>query len=205
MADLPGRRLILASGSPFRAKMLRDAGLAFEAMPAKIDERGLETTLRTGGKAVGASDVALALAVAKGEAVGRDHPDALVIGCDQVLCLEGALISKAETVEAARQQLLQLRGRTHELHSGIALIASGQVVWKHVEIARMTMRAFSSGFLEDYLQRMGHRACQTVGGYEIEGPGIQLFERIEGDHFTIIGLPLLALLDRLRGLGAIEA
>lgn len=204
MAEPARPRLILASGSPFRRKMLNDAGLQFDVVVAKIDERGLENELRSRGQAVNASGIAIALAVAKAQAVSRTNPDALVIGCDQVLGFETALLSKAESIEEARTQLLRLRGKQHALYSGIALISGGDVVWKHVDVARMSMRAFSEGFLDSYLAEMGDRVCQTVGGYEIEGRGIQLFERIEGDHFTIIGLPLLPLLAKLRELGAIE-
>jgi len=203
MAEMP--RLVLASASPFRKQMLAAAGLSFDVAPAHIDERSVESMLITSGQAVDASQVAVALAVAKGEAVSKAHPDALVIGCDQVLGFEGALLSKAESVPAARAQLARLRGKTHTLHSGIALIRGGQVVWRHVEIARMTMRTFSEVWLDAYVARMGERLCWTVGGYEIEGEGIQLFERIEGDHFTIIGLPLLALLAQLRVLKVLAA
>jgi len=198
-------RLVLASASPFRRQMLEAAGLAFEVAPAPIDERAVEEVLVSSGRAVEASDVATALAVAKGLAVSKARPDAWVIGCDQVLGFEGALLSKAETVEAARQQLQRLRGKTHTLHSGICLVKGGEPVWTHVEIARMTMRPFSDGWLDGYVGRMGERLCWTVGGYEIEAEGIQLFERIEGDHFTIIGLPLLALLAKLRELKVLEA
>ena len=198
-------RLILASASPFRKQMLAAAGLTFDVVPAHIDERAVENMLVSGGQAVDASSIALALAVAKGQAVGHAHPGALVIGCDQVLGFEGALLSKAESLPAARAQLARLRGKTHTLLSGICLIRGGQVVWKHVEIARMTMRTFSDAWLDDYVARMGERLCWTVGGYEIEGEGIQLFEQIEGDHFTIIGLPLLPLLAQLRAMKVLPA
>lgn len=198
-------RLILASASPFRKQMLAAAGLTFDVAPAQIDERAVENTLVSSGQAVDASEVAMALAVAKGMAVGNAHPGALVIGCDQVLGFEEALLSKAEDVPAARAQLARLRGKTHTLHSGICLVRGGQVVWKHVEIARMTVRVFSDAWLDGYVARMGERLCWTVGGYEIEGAGIQLFERIEGDHFKIIGLPLLALLAELRALKVLAA
>jgi septum formation protein len=198
-------RLILASASPFRKQMLSSAGLAFDAIPAHIDERAVENALIGGGQAVDASQIAVALSVAKGLAVGKAHPEALVIGCDQVLGFEGALVSKAESIPGARAQLARLRGKTHTLHSGISLTRGGEVVWKHVEVARMTMRVFSDAWLDGYVARMGERLCWTVGGYEIEGEGIQLFERIEGDHFTIIGLPLLALLAELRALKVIAA
>lgn len=203
MAEAP--RLILASASPFRRQMLVAAGLTFEAVPARIDERAVENALMRSRQAVDASGVAAALAIAKGMAVEKEYPGALVIGCDQVLGFEGALLSKAESVAAARAQLARLRGKAHTLHSGICLIRSGEIVWSHVEIARMTMRAFSDAWLDAYVARMGERLCWTVGGYEIEGEGIQLFERIEGDHFTIIGLPLLALLAQLRALKVLAA
>lgn len=194
-------RLVLASASPFRRQMLASAGLVFEIAPASIDERAVENALIQSGQAVDASAVAIALAVAKGMAVGKGRPDALVIGCDQVLGFDGALLSKPETVAAGRAQLARLRGKTHTLHSGISLIHGGEVVWRHVDIARMTMRAFSDAWLDAYVARMGERLCWTVGGYAIEAEGIQLFERVEGDHFTIIGLPLLPLLAKLRELG----
>lgn len=198
-------RLILASASPFRKQMLASAGLMFDVVPAHIDERTVENGLISSGQAVDASGVAVALAISKGVAVSNVHPGALVIGCDQVLGFEGTLLSKADSVPAARAQLERLRGKTHTLHSGICLIRGGQVVWKHVEIARMTMRVFSNAWLDGYVARMGERLCWTVGGYEIEAEGIQLFERIEGDHFTIIGLPLLALLTQLRDMKVLPA
>jgi septum formation protein len=203
MAD--AERLILASGSPFRRQMLQAAGLAFEVHPADIDERSVESSLIAGGDPVDASGIASALAVAKGVAVSNAHPAHLVIGCDQVLGFEGALLHKAESPPAARQQLMRLRGKMHTLHSGICLVRGGKPVWTHVDVACMTMRAFSEGWLEAYMARMGPRLCQTVGGYEIEAEGVGLFERIEGDHFTIIGLPLLPLLAKLRALKVLDA
>lgn len=192
--------LVLASASPFRRQLLAAAGLAFDVVPASIDERALEKVWTSRGTGVDASQLAVALSVAKAEAVGKTRPEALVIGCDQVLACDGALLSKGLDLASARAQLIALRGRTHTLHSGICLVQRGKVVWTHVEVARMSMRPFSDDYLEDYVQRMGERLCWTVGGYEIEGEGIQLFERIEGDHFTIIGLPLLPLLAELRAL-----
>lgn len=192
--------LVLASASPFRRAMLQAAGLAFAVVPAQIDERGLENAWATRGDELDASQLALALAVAKGQSVSNARTGALVIGCDQVLAFEGAFLSKAEDTGKAKQQLSRLRGRTHELHSAVCLSRGGEVVWKYVDIARMTMRNFSDAFLDGYAQRMGARLCQTVGAYEIEGEGIQLFERVEGDHFSIIGLPLLPLLGALRDL-----
>lgn len=192
--------LVLASASPFRRQLLEAAGLEFAVIPARIDERALEKQFTSSGQRADASEVACALAMAKARVVSEAHPAALVIGCDQVLEFEGALLSKTESILAAKAQLARLRGKTHVLHSGLCLARGGKSVWEHVDIARMSMRSFSDSYLEDYSRGMGERMCQTVGGYEIEGQGIQLFERIGGDHFTIIGLPLLPLLAKLREL-----
>lgn len=204
MADVNGDRLVLASGSVFRRRMLEAAGLAFAVQTADIDERALERELFPGGSSE-ASAVACALAKAKAARVSGRLPQALVIGCDQVLALDGALLSKAADPEAARQQLVRLRGRMHTLHTAACLVRGGREIWHTIEVPRMTMRNFSDAFLADYAGKMGARLCQTVGAYEIEGQGIQLFERIEGDLFSIIGLPLLPLLAELRRLGALAA
>ena len=149
--------------------------------------------------------IAAALAAAKAEAVSARLPDALVIGADQVLALGQDLFSKPAGTSEAREQLLRLRGKSHQLHTAASLATGGKVVWTHVEIATLAMRPFSDAFLADYLRAAGDRVCHTVGAYEIEGLGIQLFERIEGSLFTIIGLPLLPLLAELRARGVIDA
>lgn len=201
MASLP---LVLASGSPYRRKMLEAAGLAFRVVPADVDEGALKSRLASGGKRQSPAEVATALARAKAEAVSAAHPDALVIGADQVLALDEELFDKPGDLAAARQQLERLRGREHRLVSAVALARRGHIEWTHVDEAVMAMRAFGTGFLDRYLAEAGAELCGIVGAYEIEGPGIQLFDRVAGDHFTIIGLPLVPLLAELRARGAIE-
>jgi septum formation protein len=203
MAELSRRRLVLASASPFRRRMLEAAGLSFEVVAADVDEAAIKRDLLGSGSAPPA--IAEALALAKAQAVAARVPEALVIGADQVLSLGLDLFSKSGNIPEAREQLQRLRGKTHQLHSAAALVTGGKAVWTHVEIASLTMRAFSDAFLTGYLRQVGDRVCHTVGAYEVEGPGVQLFERIDGDTFTIIGLPLLALLAELRTHGAIDA
>lgn len=201
MAETPRPELILASASPFRRRMLESAGVSFKVTAAEVDEAALKCDLLRSGSSP--SRVAEALAVAKAEEVSRHEPRALVIGADQVLALGEELLSKPANVAAARAQLLYLRGKTHHLHTAVALATGGKAVWNHVETATLAMRPFSDAFLDDYLARVGDRVRRTVGAYEIEGVGIQLFERIEGDIFTIVGLPLLRLLAELRLRGAV--
>ncbi|TMJ67841.1 MAG: septum formation inhibitor Maf [Alphaproteobacteria bacterium] len=203
MAEPARRRLVLASASPFRRRMLEAAGLSFEVAPADVDEAALKRDLLGSGSTP--STIAAALAAAKADAVSARLPDALVIGADQVLALGQDLFSKPVGTPAAREQLLRLRGKSHQLHTAACLATGGKAVWTHVEIATLTMRPFSDAFLADYLRVAGDRVCHTVGAYEIEGLGIQLFERIEGSLFTIIGLPLLPLLAELRARGVIDA
>ena len=200
-ASLP---LILGSGSPFRRRMLEAAGLVFQVVVADVDEAVLKQELARQVPAHGPSGIAQALARAKAEAVSSIHPAAMVIGADQVLALDGELFDKPADVGAARLQLQKLRGKTHRLTSAVVLAHGGKAVWTHVDEAVMTMRAFSADFLEHYLSQGDADLCRMVGAYEIEGAGIQLFQRVEGDHFTIIGLPLLPLLAELRAQGVIE-
>jgi septum formation protein len=199
MAEPARPELVLASASPYRRQMLKAAGLSFRVEPAALDETALQRELEREAPPA----LAEALARAKAQAVSARFPGAVVIGADQVLALDGALLHKPGDVATARAHLTRLRGKTHELHSGVAIARGGRVEWSHVSGARLAMRAFSEAFLEDYLARSGASVCGIVGAYEIEGPGIQLFERIEGDHFTIIGLPLLPLLAHLRTRGVI--
>jgi septum formation protein len=197
--------LILGSGSPYRRKMLEAAGLTFRVIPADVDEAALKRGLAGQEPKPSPGTVADALARAKAAAVSAAHPNALVIGADQVLALGDELFDKPGDLAAARQQLQRLRGKTHRLVSAVALAERGQVVWTHVDEAVLTMRAFSAEFLDRYVAEAGPELCGIVGAYEIEGAGIQLFERVAGDHFTIIGLPLLPLLAELRVRGAIDA
>jgi len=200
-----GAALLLASASPYRRKMLQDAGVSFDAVAANVDEAALKRELYARASKPSAGTVASALAQAKAEAVSRMHKDAMVIGADQVLVLEDDLLDKPGSAGAARVQLTRLRSKTHRLISAVVLAQAGAVLWTHVDEAQLTMRTFSDAFLDRYVAEAGARLAGIVGAYEIEGRGIQLFERVEGDHFTIIGLPLVPLLAELRSRGAIEA
>jgi septum formation protein len=200
----PETPLLLASASAGRSAVLRGASLNFRQEPAKLDERALEAEARRNG-AIDAGRLAMLLAEAKARAVSRLHPEALVIGADQVMACGGEQLSKPPTIEAARGQLRFLRGRTHSLHSAVALAWAGEPLWRHVGRADLTMRVFSEAFLASYLAAEGEAVLGSVGGYRIEGLGIQLFSEVEGDHFTIIGLPLLPLLDYLREIGWLPA
>ncbi|WP_409561509.1 Maf family nucleotide pyrophosphatase [Hyphomicrobium sp. B1] len=191
-------RLVLASGSAARKALLEAAGLTFDVVPAQIDEAAIRTAILEETMGAEASDIASVLAAEKARAVSELHREALVIGADQVLVLGGKIFSKAETMLEARDHLTMMRGRTHDLVSAVALARNGVVHWQTLAVAGMTVRDFSDEFLGAYLERMGDRALASVGCYELEGTGVQLFERIEGDYFTILGIPLLPLLQRLR-------
>ena len=194
-------RIILASQSPVRSALLRAAGIGFEAIPSRIDERKVAEPLIKAQKSPG--EIALALAEAKATGLGKGDRAAFVIGADQTLDLNGELWTKPDSMEAAREQLIKLSARTHVLHSAVVGVHRGTVAWRHLESAGMTMRALSLGEIRVYLETVGEAALGSVGAYQIEGPGIQLFERIEGDYFTILGLPLLPLLKWLRDEGAL--
>lgn len=194
--------LILASGSATRAALLTQAGLIFERVPAAVDERAVEASMA--GSGLGPDDVAAVLAEVKAGEVAARRPGALVIGADQTLALGDRRFDKPADMEAARRQLLALSGRSHQLHSAVALVRDGTVLLRHVATATLTMRAFTPAFVGHYLAVVGERALSSVGAYQVEGYGIQLFEEIEGDHFTILGLPLLPLLKALRHEGVVE-
>lgn len=198
-------RLILASGSAARRTLLEATGLIFDVIPANIDEGKIRDAIVGATANVEGSDIASVLAAEKARLVSIEHPNALVVGADQVLTLGGKFFSKAENLAEAREILSMLRGRTHELVSAVALARNGDVHWQTSATAEMTMRSFSDEFLGCYLEKMGERALQIVGCYEIEGPGMQLFEEIDGDYFTILGIPLLELLARLRHEGMVTA
>lgn len=200
--EAPVRPLILASRSSGRAAVLRAAGVPFEAFPAAIDELAVKAALLA--EDAPPRDIADTLAEMKAQRIAHRVPEALVLGADQVLTCDGRLFDKPTSLDGARDQLLLLRGRVHDLHSAAVVYEGGRPVWRHVGRARLTMRAFSDGFLEDYLEAEGERLLETVGAYEIEGRGAQLFARIEGDPFTIIGLPLLELLAFLRTRGVVR-
>lgn len=195
--------LILASQSPARRMMLENAGLTVKTEPAAIDEEAISDSLAAGGASP--RDIAAALAETKTARIAARHddPKTLVIGADQVLSLDGKVFHKPPTHDAALAQLQALQGRTHRLHSAACLGRSGSVVWRHVDEADLTMRPLSDAFIGAYLDEVGVTATQSVGAYQIEGQGVQLFSRIAGSHFTILGLPLLPLLEALRIQGAL--
>ena len=194
--------LILASASPFRKAMLENAGVEVEAVPAELDERAVEAPLQDSG--VSPEDVALVLAEAKALDVSARRPGALVLGCDQTLSLGDRVFHKPRDMEDARRHLLSLSGKTHQLNSAAVLARDGAVLWRHVSVASLTMRELDPRFIGRHLSRVGEKALASVGAYQIEGEGIQLFEKLEGDHFTIVGLPLMPVLAALRELGAID-
>jgi septum formation protein len=191
-------RLVLASGSAVRKALLEAAGLSFDVVPAEIDETAIRDAILEKTAGAEAGDIASVLASEKARVVSLAHPDALVIGADQVLVLGGKIFAKPESIAEAREHLVMLRGRTHDLVSAVALARGGSVHWQTTATAGMSVRDFSDEFLGAYLERMGARVLRSVGCYELEGTGVQLFERIEGDYFTILGIPLLLLLQRLR-------
>ena len=186
--------VVLASASSARRRMLEQAG---------VDEAAIKRAAVAAGH--DAATTAAQLAEAKAWAVAGRHPGALVIGADQMLECEGVWYDKPASPDEARAQLTALRGRTHTLISAAVLLRDQRVLWRGADSARLTMRGFSDAFLEDYLAQGGEELCWTVGCYRIEGPGIQLFSQVEGDHSVILGLPLLGLLAALRDLGDLNS
>ncbi len=184
--------MILASSSPIRSALLRQAGIAVEAVPARVNEREIEAGLVVNGATPEA--VALGLAEAKALAVSGGT----VVGADQILELDGAILHKPESLDAARERLDALRGRTHRLHTAVALAHEDRLVWSHAENAELTMRRFTDAERDAALAAEGRAALGSAGAYRLEGPSIQLFEKIRGDYFAILGLPLLPLLGALR-------
>ena len=191
--------LVLASGSRTRAAMLAQAGVAVECDPPDLDEGAVKQSCRANGVAVEAA--AETLAELKARQVARRHPGRPVLGADQMLECDGVWLDKPGDREQARAQLRTLRGRTHRLISAAAVVQDGRRVWHHVDGARLTVRPFSDRFLEEYLDAAGDAVLHSVGAYHLEGLGAQLFERVEGDFFTILGLPLLPVLGHLRAQG----
>lgn len=195
--------LVLASGSKIRAELMRNAGLTIDVDPANVDERAVEAPLLEAG--FPPEDLASVLAEAKANDVSARRPGDLVIGADQILAFEGERRTKPDDMEAARRQLLAFSGKTHELLSAVVISKGGEAIWRHVSTARLTMRTLSPGFIGHYLAEAGDDVLSSVGAYQLEGLGLQLFEKIDGDYFTILGLPMLPLLAQLRELGVIEA
>jgi septum formation protein len=188
--------LILASSSATRKALLAGAGLKFESCPAGIDERKLQVEAES--SQLEPQMLATRLAAAKALSVAAARPGSTVIGADQVLAFDGELLHKPADMDAARAQLRHLRGATHHLHAGVALARGGELLWSHVASASLTLRRFTDGELDVVLAEEGPEVLASVGAYRLEGPSIRLFERIDGDYFTILGLPLLPLLAALR-------
>jgi septum formation protein len=196
--------MILASASPSRAALLRAAGLSFEIEAADLDETAIRAVLHADDKCPDPGDVAEVLARAKAETISAKNPEATVIGADQILTLEGEIYEKPPDMDAARRNLLKLKGRTHHLHACVCVARNGQGVWSHGEAAHLTMRDFSAEFLGAYLAAEGDTVLDSVGAYKLESRGVQLFSEIKGDYFTVLGLPLVALLNYLRNEGALQ-
>jgi len=195
----PSNSLILASGSAARAAMLRAAGVPIEVAPARVDEAELKLSLQRQG--VDPETAAIALAELKAVQVSRRYPGQLVLGADQMLDCDGAWLDKPADRTAARAQLAALRGKSHRLTSAAVLARDGVRIWHRAASARLLMREFTDAFLEGYLDQAGDTVLSSVGAYQLEGLGAQMFQRIDGDYFVILGLPLLALLDILREQG----
>ena len=192
--------LVLASGSSARRALLLGAGLRFSVKVSAVDEEALKTQLLVGH----AAPIEIAAVLAAAKAVEASQTESgLVIGADQTLDLDGCLFNKPQSLEDLREQLAQLRGQRHSLHSALALAQDGQIVWQEVVSAHLTMRDFSDAFMQAYLADHGQDVLGCVGGYKLESAGVQLFNQIEGDYFTILGLPLTGLLGALRRFGVV--
>lgn len=187
-------RLILASGSQIRQQILRDAGIPFQTVKSSVDEGALKQT----NPDLTPAAMAVMLAKAKASQVSSAHPDDFVLGADQTMELDGELLDKLPRRKFARARLIAMRGKAHQLHSGLALMQDNQTVWEHQQTSTLRVRSFSDAFLETYLASAGDELTASVGAYAYEGLGAQLFERVDGEFHAILGLPLLPLLKALR-------
>ena len=195
-------QLILASKSKYRTQLLKAAGVEFTSQPAPIDERAVEEPLLK--SEVDSSDIALVLAQAKALSVSEENREAIVIGSDQTLTFDNQLLHKPENMEEARRRLLLLSGRTHQLTSAIALAKDGEIIWQFADTSTIKFRKLDPGFVGRHLASVGEAALTSVGAYQIEGLGVNLFEKIDGDFFSIMGLPIIPLLEKLRDLEIID-
>jgi septum formation protein len=196
-------QLILASKSASRRQLMENAGLVFDCIDSELDEETIKDTFLTAGNQ-DLSDVAMILAQAKATVVSEQYPGSLVIGADQVLICGDRLYNKPADHEQAREHLLSLSAHTHVLETAVCVAQNGNVLWSHREAPQLTMRKLSPAFIGRYMAAVGDDVLTTVGGYKLEGRGIQLFDKIEGSYFAILGLPLLALLSFLRSKGIVE-
>jgi len=194
--------IVLASASKARSKLLLGAGLSFTINPADLDEKTIKTKFRTEKRT--ACETAVALAEAKALHVSKNKPESLVIGADQMLDCEGVWYDKSGSPEVLLEHLKSLRGKTHHLVVGVAVAKGGEILWRYEDSTKLVMRDFSDEFLEDYVGSVGYLVEGSVGGYHLEGLGVHLFEEINGDYFSILGLPLLPLLRFLRSQGIVE-
>jgi septum formation protein len=192
-------KIILASNSKIRAELLENTGLSFEIQPANIDEAAIREIFRT--EEMDPADVAEVLAETKATEISKKNPDALVIGCDQILALGDEIFEKPKNRDEAQSALFKLRGKTHTLISAVVLVKNNEVIWRYSENANLKMHEFSPEFLGQYMALCGDKILSSVGAYQLESFGIHLFEEIKGDYFTVLGFPILALLKFLRSKG----
>ena len=197
------RQIVLASGSAIRGQMLSNAGIAFEAIVPRVDEEMIKIALQA--EKATPRDIADALAETKARKIGGKHPDKLVIGCDQVLDFDGQIISKPQTPDEAKEQLKALRGKRHCLLSAVVVYHELEPLWRHVGQVRLYMRDISDSYLNEYVERNWPSLQSSVGGYKLEEEGVRLFSRIEGDYFTILGLPLIEMINYLTASGDLKA
>ena len=195
-------RLILASGSPIRRDLLQQAGIDCEVIPARVDEETVRDALLA--EQAKPRDVADALAELKACKVSDKHPDAMVIGCDQVLSFDGQILAKPKDKDELRDQLIAMRGTSHDLLSAVVIAEAGRAVWRDIGTVTLTMRAISDTYLDSYIARCWESIRQSVGGYKLEEEGVRLFSNIKGDYFTVLGLPLLGLISYLNLRGVLE-